>query len=190
MQGRVRGKNNTIQASEDNGNHNKSRLVSIVTQVDLDRCINFIEKVRQERFNKVKARQVRNFDILNNKNKTNHICMHSSISNRQDQGVNADRSDNNNQMNKDKDIDKWVINLSKKELTPAQKSVLAKGPNFAIYPNNIPNLEYITAFEAMCPKLKEEDALELRADINALLRERKDTQIQFKQGRMNRINTT
>ena len=76
-------------------------------------------------------------------------------------------------MDKDKDIDKWVINLSKKELTPAQKSVLAKGPNFSIAPNNIPNMDYITAVESMCGKLKEEDAMALRTDINALLRKAK-----------------
>ena len=80
------------------------------------------------------------------------------------------RLDNNNQSVSERDMSKWVINLSKTELTPAQKSVLDKGPNFAISPNNIPNLEYITAIESMCPKLKEEDASELRADINALLR--------------------
>ena len=69
MQDRVRGINNTIQASKDNGNHNKTRLTSIVTQVDPDRCVSFIEKVRPDRFNKVKDRQVRKFDILSNKNK-------------------------------------------------------------------------------------------------------------------------
>ena len=46
MQDRVRGINYTIQVSEDNGSHNKTRLASMVTQVDLDRCISFIEKVR------------------------------------------------------------------------------------------------------------------------------------------------
>ena len=173
MQDRVRGINNTIQVSKDNGNHNKSRLASIVTQVDLDRCVNFIEKVRQERFNKIKARQVRKFDILNNRNETKQVSNHSSNNNSPTQGVNADRPDNTNQLDRDRDIDKWVINLSQTELTPVQKSVLAKGPNFAISPNNIPNLEYITAIEIMCPKLKEEDASELRADINALLRKGK-----------------
>ena len=59
----------TIQASKDNGNHNKTRLASIVTQVDLHRCVTFIEKVRQDRFNKVKDRQVRKFDILCSKTK-------------------------------------------------------------------------------------------------------------------------
>ena len=85
-----------------------------------------------------------------------------------------DRLDNNNnQLASDRDISKWLRNLSKTELTPAQKSVLVKGPNFAISPNNIPNLEYITAIETVCPKLKEEDASDLRANINALLRKGK-----------------
>ena len=42
---------------------------------------------------------------------------------------------------------KWVINLSSKPLTPAQRSVLAKGPNFVVTPKHPPNLEYITAIE-------------------------------------------
>ena len=41
---------------------------------------------------------------------------------------------------------------------------MAKGPNFAIAPNKIPNVDYITAVESMCQKLKEEDAEELRAE--------------------------
>ena len=83
------------------------------------------------------------------------------------------RLDNNKQLASERDINKWDINLSKTELTPAQKAVLAKGPNFAITPNNIPNMDYITAIESMCPKLKEEDASELRTDINAILRKGK-----------------
>ena len=65
---------------------------------------------------------------------------------------------------------KWVINLSNKPLTPAQRSVLAKGPNFAVSPRQPPNIEYITAIEAACTKLSQQDAEELRADINRLLR--------------------
>ena len=65
---------------------------------------------------------------------------------------------------------KWVINLSSKPLTPAQKSVLAKGPNFAVSPRQPPNLEYITATEAACTKLSQQGAEELRADINRVLR--------------------
>ena len=65
---------------------------------------------------------------------------------------------------------KWVINLSNKPLTPTQRSVLAKGPNFAVTPTQPPNLEYITAIEAACTKLSQQDAEELRADVNRVLR--------------------
>ena len=53
---------------------------------------------------------------------------------------------------------KWVINLSKTNLTEGQKSVLAKGPNYAFSPRYIPNLDYITAIELVSHKLKEDDA--------------------------------
>ena len=35
------------------------------------------------------------------------------------------------------------------------------------------NVDYITAIESVCPKLKEEDAMELRVDVNSLLRRAK-----------------
>ena len=64
---------------------------------------------------------------------------------------------------------KWVINLSSKPLTKAQRSVLAKGPNFVVSPKHLPNLEYITAIESACTKLSQQDAEEVRADINWVL---------------------
>ena len=170
MQDRVRSINNTIQASEDNGIQDKIKLASMVTQVDLDRCSNFIEKVIIERFHKVKARQVRKFHILCNKYSPNQASNHGANNSRSTLGANADRLDNNNQavrlnsnnqVGNNKQDNMWVINLSKTELTPAQKSVLGKGPNFAMTPNNIPNLDYITAIETMCSKLKEEYVAEL-----------------------------
>ena len=65
---------------------------------------------------------------------------------------------------------KWAMNLSNKPLTPAQRSVLAKGPNFVVAPKQPPNLEYITAIEAVCTKLSQQDAEELRAEVNRVLR--------------------
>ena len=64
---------------------------------------------------------------------------------------------------------KWVISLSSKLLTQAQRSVLAKGPNFWYPLITLPNLEYITAIAAACTKLSQQDAEELRADINKVL---------------------
>ena len=139
--------NNTIDINEDNGDHNKTKLASIVTQVDLDRCINFIEKVRQDRFNKVKKRQGRKFELLSNRNKIIQDSNHNFSNNRPTQRCNEARLDNRNQLVNDRDISKWVINLAKTELTTAQKAVLVKGPNYAISPSNIPNIEYITVIE-------------------------------------------
>ena len=57
-----------------------------------------IEKVRQERFNKVKSRQVRKFNILSNKNKPNQVSNNSHNKSRLTQCGNAARLDNNNQL--------------------------------------------------------------------------------------------
>ena len=70
----------------------------------------------------------------------------------------------------DSNSNKWVINLSKTNLNEGQRSVLAKGPNFSIASRHISNIDYITAMESICPKLKEEEAMEPKADINSLLR--------------------
>ena len=45
-------------------------------------------------------------------------------------------------------------------LNQAQKSVLAKGPNFVVTPRHPPNLDYITAIEVACTKLGQQDAEE------------------------------
>ena len=180
MQDRVRGIIKVIEVSDNNRDNNKARLVSLVTSADPDRYGNFIEKVREERYNMVKTRQVRKFHILYSKNKQNQNNNRVILGSRSNQGVNADRQglsnngrDNNHQLDGSIDNNKWIINLSKTSLTEAQKAVLAKGTNYAITPSHIPNIDYITAIESMCPKHKEGDAMELRADINSLLRRAK-----------------
>ena len=65
---------------------------------------------------------------------------------------------------------KWVINISSKPLTKAQRSLLAKGPNYTVTPKHLPNLEYISAIEAVCTKLNQQEVEELRAIINRALR--------------------
>ena len=87
---------------------------------------------------------------------------------------NNSNDNNNNQLQvENNNNNKWIINLSKTNLTEDQISFLAKGPNYAIAPRYISNLDYITAIELVSHKLKEEDTWELRADINSLLRRAK-----------------
>ena len=54
-------------------------------------------------------------------------------------------------------------------MTQAQRSLLAKRPNYAIASRHTPHLEYITAIELVCPKLSQQDADEPRADVNMVL---------------------
>ena len=65
---------------------------------------------------------------------------------------------------------KWVINLSSKALTQAQRAVLAKGLNFMVTPRHPPHLKYTMAIESVCTKLGHQDAEILRAEINRVLR--------------------
>ena len=65
---------------------------------------------------------------------------------------------------------KWVVNLSKTHLTPAQESLLSKGSNFAIAPNNPPNVDFITAIESVCHKLSAQDSQKCRAETSCLLK--------------------
>ena len=88
--------------------------------------------------------------------------MQGVISNSQAGNPSNNKNNNNN--------NKWVINLSKTSLTKAQESLLAKGPNFALAPSTFPSMEYIAAVESICSKLKKQDAEELRAEVNSLLK--------------------
>ena len=71
MQDWVRGIYRIIENSDNNRDNNKAKLASIVTSTDLDRCGKFNDKVREVRYNRVKARQVRKFQILFSKSKQN-----------------------------------------------------------------------------------------------------------------------
>ena len=67
--------------------------------------------------------------------------------------------------------DKWVTNLFKKELTPEEKSLLQKGPKFAVTPATIPIKEYITTttvavFQA--GELKSVECSDLYHDVNRI----------------------
>ena len=150
-------------------------LVSRATNTtDRHKCSQFIEKVSEDRFTKVKERQVRKLNSLVNKtiNRNHGIsstgCNHNSGlgPSSQTQGIaNNYQAGNLNNTN-----NKWVTNLSKTSLTEGQESLLAKDPNFALAPSNIPSTDYITVVESICSKSKEQEVQELRADVNSLLR--------------------
>ena len=68
--------------------------------------------------------------------------------------------------------DKWLINLSKKELMPEEKPLLQKGPKFAVTPATIPIKEYIsttTVAALQADGLNGVDCSGLYHDVNRIL---------------------
>ncbi|XP_072041057.1 uncharacterized protein [Amphiura filiformis] len=70
-------------------------------------------------------------------------------------------------------LKKWVINLSKYKLNPAQTSVLSKGLNFAISTPEIYAEEFVLATELACTHLPQDDRIQLRGKIASTLKSSK-----------------
>ena len=67
------------------------------------------------------------------------------------------------------DKSNWVINLSKKPLQDAQRSLLEKGPKFAPTPSTIPYKENVAEVEAATKHLPAESREEIRTSTAAIL---------------------
>ena len=141
----------------------------VTNTTDLDQCSKFINKVREDRFFKIKDRQVNIINTLVRKSNNNR-SKQNSLTQARVAGDRNHSNDNNSQSQVENNNNNRVINVLKTNLTEGQRSVLAKGPNYAIASRYIPKLYYITAIELVSNKLKEEDPGEHRADINLLLR--------------------
>ena len=164
-------------------------------------CTEFIDKVREVKFNKVKERQMGKFITLFNKSKSrdnrsgnssendnnsirsnsNHMQVNYTSSNNSGNVMQGNDSGcsssivSQGQNSDNSSSSKWVVNLSSLPLTPAQVSVLSKVPNFSLAPNNSPNVEFISAVKSACQKLSDQNVQELRAEVNILLRRAKPT---------------
>ena len=194
LQARIKAINNILDQVDRETQDCRAKLASIISQERLEQCQHFINKVSELRFNKVKQRQINKLNHLVSKkegNITNNITLNRQVQSPPNsrnptpatqpspeacatsrEGTPSSTHPNRSSQgsSNEEPNPKWVINLSNKPLTPAQRSVLAKGPNFVVTPRQPPNLEYITAIEAACTKLSQQDAEELRADVNRVLR--------------------
>ena len=115
LQDRVRCINKTTEESGNTINNSRSRLASIVTNAtDLDRCSKFFNKVREDRYGKVKDRQVRKFNnLISKSNNSNKAINNNTISGEHSNANNSDRLNNNNNQSQVNNNNTWVINLSK-----------------------------------------------------------------------------
>ena len=65
----------------------------------------------------------------------------------------------------------WVVNLSSRSLSDAEKALLKKGLNFAVTPGNIPATEIIAKVEAAIRQLDAEQADTVRRAVNSILQQ-------------------
>ena len=157
LQERVRSINTILI---DNGGRiatSRPRLLSLVTaQTTQLKCTKFINQVRESRYIMVRDRQVNKFNRFNNRDRDSSNISTQTTSNGNHMHNTYSNNNGNNQSqssNSSNNTNKWVVNLSKTPLIQAQESLLSKGPNYAIAPNNPPNVVFITATELACHKL-------------------------------------
>ena len=69
--------------------------------------------------------------------------------------------------------DKWVLNLSSKELSALERSGLEKGLKFAVAPSKIPTAEIVAAVEEGISRLNVDQKHLIRAEVSSILRHAK-----------------
>ena len=146
-----------------------SRLLSLVTTTTHGKCEEFINKVKEDRFNKIEQRQVSKFNRLVHKTSNKDMETSASSSNYNNQ-LQTSRGQYDQVISSNNNNIKWVVNLSKIPLSPPQYSVLGEGPNFAVTPKAPPKVDYISAIKSISHKLTEQHAQELKSDVNNLLK--------------------
>ena len=96
LQDRLRCITATVEHSGSNIKNNRSRLTSIVMNTtDIDQWRKFTDKVREDRFFKIKDRQVNKFNILVRKSNDNRSNQNNQTQARE-VGENNNSNDNNN----------------------------------------------------------------------------------------------
>ncbi|XP_071505303.1 uncharacterized protein [Diadema antillarum] len=65
--------------------------------------------------------------------------------------------------------DSWVVTLSKRKLSSAEKALLSKGPNFAVAPTRVPATEIIAKVESSVRTLSAETVGSVRREVSAVL---------------------
>ena len=74
---------------------------------------------------------------------------------------------------KEEKKERWVLNISSKEITECQKKLLQKGAGYAIAPSKIPIEEYIISMEITGKSLHPGSAAALKAEIAEILKDAK-----------------
>ena len=142
---RIRQTNFTLDVLKGNHQNIEQKLRAELTEVDFWKVSEFTESKQRVEHEAVK---IRKFERLKNeRNKT----------------VNSAKSGTT--LSKNNVKDKWVINLSSRDLKAGEVSVLEKGLYFVVSPDTLPVKDSIIATESVCKELPGNKAAELRPRV-------------------------
>ena len=126
--------------------------------------LNIIFNNKEKTFLQYKNTQIKNLKHLISRSYTTTSKMASKTTNTFNTAVTSSTSSSIQ--------DNWIINLFMKELTPEEKSLLQKGPKFAVTQTTIPMKEYIsttTVAVIQAGELNGVDCSALYHDVNRIL---------------------
>ena len=159
---RVRTINNMIEINMFRRETYFHQLEEVLDQVTMQECKTLMERVRENRHNKVLERQKTKFEAL---------VLKSNGRSKQDVRKNSTKGDTNEDRDgKNREKNRWVINLSNTPLTEDQERLLAHRPKFVITPRETPVKEYIVATEQACMKIEQGKQEEFRVEVKRLLK--------------------
>lgn len=144
---------------------NKSRLLKLVESEqltlshligdDFDNIVHSLNYSANRQSSKLKINQIKKFE---------HLKMTQS---------GTEDNISNPKVTEVIDDNKAVVNLSDRDLNFIEKSVLSKGPNFAITPKSVNVLDFITGIESAASQLPEETADQFRSEASTVLKQSK-----------------
>jgi len=91
------------------------------------------------------------------------------VQERDDGNSDTDRGRSRQESDDSKVRERWVKNLSRRELNRTEIEVLSKGGGFAVAPRAIPVDEFVVATEIACKDLTRYEAAALRSEISEIL---------------------
>ena len=121
------------------------------------------------------SRQKKKLEASRKKSKSNFKrggCSNNMHSDNMHSGINMHNSKNylpySSNLNQNRK-NKWVINISSKQLTADEEKLLAHGPNYAIVLRNPAIIQYVPAVEHACTRLEEGKAEEFRVQVKVAI---------------------
>ncbi|CAF94542.1 unnamed protein product [Tetraodon nigroviridis] len=155
---RIRQTHFTIDTLETKLDQNRDRLSTLLPSEIMEEVTKLVARTQSLQHTKVKERQTQKFNKLQSKHTRNQTKTFGWSGQQEDSTPEPQR-------------EKWVRNLSNRELTITEKDLLSRGLNFAVTPEELPVVDLITATETAIRnnKLPETEAEQIRLKVSAAL---------------------